>query len=81
MPTNPYDSQTVAGFNASPPADDGSQVPTNLVTWQFHVDKLGTPVLTLAQDMNSEVLSAFGELIMTTDPGEDNVLIAQRFFS
>ena len=59
---NPYTSQTISGYNASPPADDGSQVASNQVTWAKHKTKLGDPVKNLSESINTEVLSAFGKL-------------------
>ncbi len=81
MAINPYDTQAIAGYNDSPPPDDGSTSAANLVTWQFHVDKLGDPVRSLAQSINAETLSAFGELVITTDAGEEQVIVAGRMMN
>jgi len=58
--SNPYTTQTISGFDASPPSDDGSINASNEVEWQKHLDKIGTPCKDLAEDMNTELLSAFG---------------------
>ena len=58
--TKPYTTQTISGFNSSPPGDDGSQVSTNEIKWATHLDKLGTPVKNLSEAINTELLSAFG---------------------
>lgn len=76
MPRNPYSSQAIAGYNASPPPDDGSFVAANQLEWAKHKTKLGDPIKTLAEAINSEALAAFGKLIMTDDPGEETVQVA-----
>ena len=58
MATNPYTTQTIAGFNATAPADDGSTVASNRVEWAKHIDKIGTPLKTLAEGINSQALTA-----------------------
>ena len=45
------------------------------------MDKLGTPNKNLGEGINTNVLSAFGALIMTDDPGQDTVVIAMRMFN
>lgn len=48
-----YVSQSQSGYNSSAPPDDGSLIPSNMVTWAGMKTKLGDPVLTLAQNMNT----------------------------
>lgn len=48
-----YTSQSTSGYNASPPADDGSQTASNLITWAGIKSKL------------ADVLKTFGEAINT----------------
>ncbi|HDZ38617.1 MAG TPA: hypothetical protein ENH62_10080 [Marinobacter sp.] len=81
MSNNPYTSVSISGFNSSPPSDDGAEVATNQLEWAKHVDKLGTPNKNLGEGINTNVLSAFGALIMTDDPGQDTVVIAMRMFN
>lgn len=76
MPTNTYTSQTISGYNASPPPDDGSQSAANQLEWQKHIDKIGDPLKTLAESIDSAALAAIGALIMTDDPGEETVMVA-----
>jgi hypothetical protein len=57
--SNPYTTQTITGYNQSPPADDGSQVSTNEIKWSNHKTKLGDPIKTLSEAINTELLSAF----------------------
>lgn len=58
--SNPYTSQSISGYNSSPPSDDGSQTSTNEITWAKHKTKLGDPIKTLAEAINTELVSAFG---------------------
>ena len=58
--SSPYSTQTISGYNSSPPADDGSQVASNEIAWSKHKTKLGDPIKTLAEAINTEALSAFG---------------------
>jgi len=71
MPTNPYTSASISGYNSSPPPDDGSTGADNTLKWSFHKDKLADPVKTLAEAVNTNVLAAFGKTI-NTDSAEDN---------
>ncbi|MGI9411541.1 MAG: hypothetical protein ACR2OV_15790 [Hyphomicrobiaceae bacterium] len=59
---NPYNAQTISGYNATPPADDGSQVASNQLEWAKHKTKLADPVKTLSEAINTELLAAFGKL-------------------
>ena len=80
MATNPYTSQTIANYNASPPADDGSQVAANRVEWAKHIDKIGSPLKTLAEGVNSQAVTAFQSLAdLHENVNADHVLIAEIF--
>lgn len=57
---NPYETQTISGYNSSPPPDDGSQDATNEIKWSTHKTKLADPIKTLTEAVNTETLSAFG---------------------
>lgn len=54
---NPYTSQSISGYNSSPPPDDGSTVSTNRVTWTGIKTKLADPVSTLAQGIDSAAVN------------------------
>jgi hypothetical protein len=56
-----YTSQTITGYNSSPPPDDGSQVSANKITWSGQKTKLSDPIKTLAEAINTELVSAFGK--------------------
>lgn len=65
MAVNPYSTQTISGYNASPPPDDGSQTSANKVEWAKHKEKLGDPLKTLAEGINSSILTAANTLALT----------------
>lgn len=54
-----YTTQTISGYNSSPPPDDGSQVASNLITWAAQKTKLADPIKTLAESENTALVSAF----------------------
>ena len=45
---NPYTQPTLTGYNATPPADDGTNVAANEVKWDKHIDKIGDPLKAFA---------------------------------
>lgn len=59
---SPYTTQSISGYNSSPPADDGSKVSMNQVNWSKHKTKLADPVKTLAEAINTELVAAFGKI-------------------
>ncbi len=81
MSNNPYTSVAIAGFNSSPPSDDGAQTGSNQLEWQKHVDKLGTPTKDLGEGVNTNVLAAFDALVMTDDPAQETVIGAMSEFA
>ena len=81
MADNPYTSQSIAGYNSSPPPDDGSKTAANKLEWQKHIDKIGDPVKTLAEAIDTNVLAAFDALILTDEPGEETIVVAMNEFA
>ena len=77
---NPYDSQSSSGYRAVDPPDDGSRTAANALTWSRHTTQLSEPLHNFSISINAETLSAFGELAMTTDPGEETVVVAMQEF-
>lgn len=65
MAVSPYTSQSISGYNASPPPDDGTQTSANKVTWAKHKDKIGDPIKTLAEGINTQAVSAINTLSLT----------------
>ncbi len=63
--TNPYTSQTISGYNSSPPPDDGTQTVANQLSWAKHKTKLADPIKTLAESINTAVSATFAKTINT----------------
>ncbi len=59
-----YSSQTISGYNATPPADDGTAVEANRTTWAKHKDKLADPIRVLSQAINTALLLQFDESVL-----------------
>jgi len=64
MAVNPYTTQSISGYNSSPPPDDGSQTTANKVTWAYHKTKIGDPIKTLAEAINTQCVSAINTLAL-----------------
>src|SRR3990167_1942670 len=52
-----YTTNTISGYNSAPPADDGSAVSANKVKWSTIKTKLPDPIKTLAEAINSSLVS------------------------
>ncbi len=52
-----YPSKSISGYNATPPADDGTTVEANRTTWAKHKSKLGDPVKVLAEAINTAMVA------------------------
>ena len=61
--TTLYNSQSISGYNSNPPPDDGSTGSDNEISWSKHKDKLGDPVKTLSEAINTELGNAFGRVL------------------
>jgi hypothetical protein len=61
---NPYTSVSILGYNSSPPPDDGSQTSANKVEWAKHKNKIGDPIKTLAESINTNALAAANALAL-----------------
>ncbi len=62
MALNPYTAPTLQNYNASPPSDDGTKVAANEVTWDFHIGKIGDPLVTYTNSDVTSLNSAFESL-------------------
>lgn len=63
-----YSTQSVSGYNATPPADDGTVDASNQVKWSFVKSKIGDPLNTFASSVNSALVAAFNyEALSKTD--------------
>lgn len=64
-----YSSQTISGYNSSPPDDDGSETEANRVTWAKIKTKITDPIKTLAESINTAMVShaatRFGNTVET----------------
>jgi len=79
--SNPYTQPSLSGYNANPPADDGSEVATNALDWDFHIDKIGDPIKTFAQAIDTNVNTAFGKIFgqnITSQGGNYTVLSSDQ---
>lgn len=63
--TSPYSTVAISGYNATPPSDDGAQTSANQLSWSKHKLKIGDPLKTLAETINTNVVSAFAKSINT----------------
>lgn len=64
-----YSSVSISGYNSSPPSDISTDTAsTNKVQWQKHLDKIGGPIKTALEAMNSALVTAlnFGSRAVTT---------------
>ena len=59
----PYSSQGISNYDASPPADDGSQVASNRITFAGVKTKLADPIKTRTDNIDSAIITAFGKVI------------------
>ena len=53
-----YTTQSVSGYNSSPPADDGTQSESNKVKWSTVKTKIGDPLNTFAAAADAAILEA-----------------------
>lgn len=60
---DPYSDVSITNYNANPPSDDGAQVPANLLAWSKHIDKIGNPLKTAIEEINTNVGAAVDKLI------------------
>lgn len=65
----PYVSPSVSNYNVNPPTDDGSTTSANRIDWSKTKLKIGDPLKTYADAINSAAGTAFGKL-----PGGAGVL-------
>lgn len=60
-----YTTVTISGYNASPPPDDGSQTAANLVQWSKHKTKIGDPIKTGVEAVNTQLLAGLNVLALS----------------
>ncbi len=62
MAKNNYVSPTLTGYNANPPADDGTQTEANRVKWDTVKTKIGDPLNTYSSAIDSAIDAALDTL-------------------
>lgn len=62
----PYQSQSASGYNSSPPPDDGTTVAANKITWAGIKTKLADAIKTLADAINSQLVTTLDVTPTTT---------------
>lgn len=53
-----YTTETITGYNSTPPADDGSVSESNKIKWSTIKEKLPDPVKTAVENINSKLVTA-----------------------
>jgi hypothetical protein len=53
-----YSTVAISGYNSSPPPDDGSTGSDNQITWSKHKTKIGDPIKTAVESINSQLVTA-----------------------
>lgn len=59
---NPYTAVSVSGYNSSPPSNDGSQTSSNRVDWNTHLTKIGAPLKTAIEGVDTNLTTAFSRI-------------------
>jgi hypothetical protein len=59
----PYTSQAISGYNSSPPPDDGSTGADNETDWSMVKTKIGDPVKTLSEAINTALVAGFAKVL------------------
>ncbi|MCH7553389.1 MAG: hypothetical protein IIC82_05290, partial [Chloroflexi bacterium] len=74
MATSQYTSQSASGYNSSPPPDTGVKTEANRAKWADVLTKLTDVLKTLADNINTQNVSAFAKTI--NDNSDDNYAMA-----
>ena len=80
MANNPYTPPILSGYNLNPPPDDDSESASNAVQWQKHLDKIGDPLRTFANDDHAATTAAFASTI-NTGADENNSMAGSLAFT
>lgn len=65
--SSPYTNVSITGYNTDPPEDDGSQIASNQVKWSKHTDKIGDPLKTAIEGIDTNVQGAFNAIYGQTN--------------
>ena len=59
-----YSTTSSSGFNNSPPSDDGQQIPSNEMQWQDVKEKIGDPLKTFTELVDSKLVAHVNEEVV-----------------
>lgn len=68
-----YSTVTVSGYNSSAPSDDGSQTAANQVTWAKSKTKLGDPLKTAIESINTALVTALDSSVRAVTSTDSTV--------
>ena len=54
-----YGTVAISGYNSAPPPDDGTTSASNKLTWSKHKEKIGDPLKTAVEAINTALVTAF----------------------
>jgi microcystin-dependent protein len=59
-----YSTVSISSYNASPPADDGTQDASNQLNWDKHKVKIGDPLKTAIESINANLVTALNQDVL-----------------
>lgn len=62
-----YTPVTVSNYNSNPPDDNGSEVSSNEVEWAKHKTKIGDPLKTAIESINTNLTSSFDKVFLNSN--------------
>jgi hypothetical protein len=68
-----YSSQSISGYNSSPPSDDGTQSESNKTKWATVKTKLGDPVKSAVEAINSALVTALDQSVRSVSASDSTV--------
>lgn len=74
---NPFTKPSISGYNANPPANDGSEVSSNEINWDTHINKIGDPIKDYVDSINNKVESAFADIAFNTVTAKSSAYTVQ----
>lgn len=82
-----YSSVSISGYNTSPPSDDGTVTDANKVKWSYIKTKIGDPVKTAIESINTAFLNSVGSVASRSSNTQlassnyDDVILTTSTFS
>jgi hypothetical protein len=68
-----YSTVAISGYNSSPPPDDGSTGSDNQITWAKHKTKIGDPIKTAVESINSQLVTALDKSARSISSSDSTV--------